>query len=256
VLSRDFKSRLVRRAAKANVFLPDALADGLISYYELLTRWNRKINLTSIENEDAAIDRLLLEPLVAARYLPTESARVIDIGSGGGSPAIPLKLSAARIHITMVEAKARKSAFLREAVRHLELQRARVETSRYEELLARPELHEASDVVTMRAVRVEARVLTTLQAFLSVGGVVMLFRGPGQDDLSGVPVPPLEWTGTYPLVEGIQSRLTILTKHAIGRGRVPRGTSQPGDGEPQGGREPQSGREKGKGKRERKREIG
>jgi hypothetical protein len=38
-------------------------ADGLISYYELLTRWNRKINLTSIEGEDAAIDRLLLEPL-------------------------------------------------------------------------------------------------------------------------------------------------------------------------------------------------
>jgi 16S rRNA (guanine527-N7)-methyltransferase len=196
----------------------------LISYYDLLTKWNRKINLTSIDNEDAAIDRLLLEPLLAARHLPSSAARVIDIGSGGGSPAIPMKLSAPGLQLTMVEGKARKSAFLREAIRHLELQRARVETTRYEELLARPELHEASDVVSMRAVRVEARVLTSLQAFLSVGGIVMLFRGPGQDDMAHPLVPPLEWTGTYPLVDGIQSRLTILTKRPVGRARVPRGT--------------------------------
>ena len=80
--------------------------------------------------------------------------------------------------LTMVEAKARKSAFLREAIRHLELTDTVVENARYEELLARPELHEAQHVVSLRAVRIEARVLTSLQAFVAPSGVITLFRGP------------------------------------------------------------------------------
>jgi 16S rRNA (guanine527-N7)-methyltransferase len=214
VRSRDLAGRLARRAAKSNVFVPETLADRLVVYYELLSRWNRKINLTSIENLDEALDRLLLEPLVAARYLPA-AARLIDIGSGGGSPAIPFKLAVPGLHLTMVEVKARKSAFLREAIRHLNLDNTQVETARYEELLVRPELHEACDVVSLRAVRTEARVLTSLQAFLRVGGVLMLFRGPSGPD-APVVVPPLEFTGTYPLVEPLQSRLTILTKRRVG----------------------------------------
>lgn len=214
--TRDFQRRLARRAAKANIFLPEALAERLTAYHELLTRWNRKINLTAIENPDEAIDRLFLEPLIAAKYLPSPRVRVIDIGSGGGSPAIPLKLASPEIQLTMVEGKARKSAFLREAVRHLSLDRTNVETSRFEELLARPELHEASNVVSLRAVRAEARVLTSLQAFLAPGGILMWFRGPGGPAVPGTIVPPLEWTATYALVEVLQSRLTVLTKRRVG----------------------------------------
>jgi 16S rRNA (guanine527-N7)-methyltransferase len=213
---RDFQSRLARRAAKSNVFLPGGAAERLAAYYELLSRWNRKINLTAIENADEAIDRLLLEPLIAVRYLPSPRVRLMDIGSGGGSPAIPLKLASPGIQLTMVEVKARKSAFLREAVRHLSLDRTTVETSRFEELLARPELHEAHDVVSIRAVRAEARVLTSLQAFLAPGGILMWFRGPGGPTIPSTIVPPLEWTATYPLVEVLQSRLTVLTKRRVG----------------------------------------
>jgi len=215
VRPHDVRSRLVRRATKNNIFIGDSLADRLAAYYELLARWNRKINLTSLENLDEAIDRLLLEPLVASRFLPGSAGLLMDVGSGGGSPAIPFKLAVPRLKLTMVEAKARKSAFLREAVRHLGLESTQVETARFEELLARPELHEAHDVVSIRAVRTEARVLTTLQAFLSPGGVVLLFRGPSGPHVPAALVPPLEWTATHPLVESLQSRLTILTKRQI-----------------------------------------
>lgn len=211
----DVRSRLVRRAARANIFIGDPLADRLAAYYELLSRWNRKINLTSIENLDEAIDRLMLEPLIASRYLPSSAHLLMDVGSGGGSPAIPFKLAVPRLRLTMVEAKARKSAFLREAVRHLGLENAQVETARYEELLARPELHEAHDVISLRAIRTEARVLTSLQAFLAPAGIVMLFRGPGGPAVPAALVPPLEWTATHPLVESLQSRLTVLTKRRI-----------------------------------------
>jgi 16S rRNA (guanine527-N7)-methyltransferase len=215
VRPHDVRSRLVRRAAKNNLFISDALAQRLASYYELLARWNRKINLTSIENLDEAVDRLMLEPLAAARALPASATLLMDVGSGGGSPAIPFKLAVPRLKLTMVEAKARKSAFLREAIRHLELTDTVVENARYEELLARPELHEAQHVVSLRAVRIEARILTSLQAFVAPGGVIMLFRGPEGPQIPTSLVPPLEWTSTTPLLESLQSRLTLLTKRQI-----------------------------------------
>lgn len=215
--SRDFRTRLLRRAGRTNVFLSDTLASQLTAYYELLIRWNRKINLTSIENPDEAVDRLLLEPVIAARQIPAVPGRLMDIGSGGGSPAIPLALACPFLQLTMVEVKARKSAFLREAVRELALPRAVVEAARYEELLARPELHETSSVLSLRAVRVETRTLTSLQAFLAVGGLMLLFRGPRAMEASESVVPPLAHAGTFPLVESLQSRLTVLRKMGIGR---------------------------------------
>lgn len=208
---RDLRTRLGRRAAKSGVFLPDDLADRLITYYELLAHWNRKINLTALDDPDQAIDRLLLEPILAARYLPVPDVAIMDVGSGGGSPAIPLKLAAPLARLTMVEVKARKSAFLREAIRTLELTQTTVETSRYEELLARPELHESFGVLTLRAVRVELRSLMTLQAFLKPGGAMFMFRGPG-GPVEPNSLPTLRWAGTHALVDSLQSRLTILQK--------------------------------------------
>jgi 16S rRNA (guanine527-N7)-methyltransferase len=216
VASRDFSSRLTRRASRAGVFLNDELASKLDTFYSLLSRWNHKINLTSLENSDEAIDRLILEPLVAARHVSSSAQRLMDVGSGGGSPAIPLKLAVPRLHLTMVEVKARKSAFLREAVRQLELNDAVVEAARVEELLTRADLHEAFDVLSMRAVRVEKKMLHTLQAFLRGGGDIMLFRGPSGPAEPAVVVPPLVFRETYPLVDTLQSRLTLLSKRSVG----------------------------------------
>lgn len=220
---RDFATRLTRRANRSGLFLNDELVAKLDAFFSLLTRWNRKINLTALSETDEAIDRLILEPLLAARYVPGSAKRFMDIGSGGGSPAIPLKLAIPRLHLTMVEAKTRKSAFLREAARQLELPDTDVETTRVEELLARPQLHEAFDMITTRAVRIEVRMLNTVQAFLKPGGHVLLFRGP-HGPAEPLVVPPLQLVETYPLVETLQSRGTLLQKRSVGS-FVPRGTS-------------------------------
>lgn len=222
---RDLKTRLSRRASKSGVFLPGDLADRLLAFYDLLSRWNRKINLTALEDPDAAIDRLLLEPVVAARHILPGTKSLMDIGSGGGSPAIPMKLAAPALNLTMVEVKARKSAFLREAIRHLVLSGATVETSRYEELLVKPQMHESFDLLSLRAVRVEPRILTGLQAFVRPGGHLFLFRGPGGPEAPAAALPPLEWVATHPLLEGLQSRLTVLRKLPVGANpNVSRGT--------------------------------
>ena len=174
----SIREKLVKRAVKAGVSLNGSVADSLTAYFELLRRWNRKISLTALPVEvagDEAIDRLLIEPVIASQYLPPSTTRVLDIGTGGGSPAIPMRLASAKMSLRMVESKTRKAAFLREVVRTLELADAEVDAVRFEELLARPSLHDASDVVTLRAVRVERKTLAEVQSFLRPGGQVFLF---------------------------------------------------------------------------------
>jgi 16S rRNA G527 N7-methylase RsmG len=89
-----------------------------------------------------------------------------------------------------------------------------VEGCRYEDLLAaaRADLHEAADVITVRAVRVSGTVLGNLQRLVRVGGSVFLFRGPTEGDVPDDLRPPLGWAGTYPLVESLGSRLVVLAK--------------------------------------------
>ena len=208
---------LERRAKKAGVTLSPELAAGLLTYFDLLTRWNARINLTSLGS--AAVDRLLVEPLVAAKQIPSDAEKALDIGSGNGSPAIPLKLARPRLSLTMVESKTRKAAFLREVVRTLNLDDVGVETARFEELLPRPDLHETMSLVTVRAVRIEKSMLARIQAFLRPGGRILLFRGPSGPDVPAAISPPLVWRETVPLVEALQSRLVVLEKRTVGRGR-------------------------------------
>jgi 16S rRNA (guanine527-N7)-methyltransferase len=190
--------------------MPAVLAHKLIAYYELLQRWNRKINLTALSNPDEAIDRLLLEPVAAAAALP-HSPRLIDLGTGSGSPAIPLALALSAPVLVMVESRSRKAAFLREAARELGLNGI-VENARFEEVALRPEYRQAMDVVSVRAVRIDSLALEAAAAFLSAGGRIALF-----ENLTAAPPTlsaGLTQIATVPLLRN--SRLTVLQ-----RGDVP-----------------------------------
>ena len=176
--SDEFQARLSRRAGEAMVALSVDLAGRLEAYYQVLASWNRKINLTSLDLDvldSAAIDRLFIEPLVAAGYANAQSS-VIDVGTGGGSPAIPFALAISATNLVMVESRARKSVFLREAVRAVELSNACVETGRFESLIGRPDLVEAHDILTIRAVRLDSEALSQLQSFVKTQGVLFLFQ--------------------------------------------------------------------------------
>jgi 16S rRNA (guanine527-N7)-methyltransferase len=218
VSSREFQDRLSRRARRAGLVLPPDLGTKLEVYFRLLATWNGKMNLTGLDlSEPAAIDRLLIEPLIAAKHASNGVTRMIDIGSGGGSPAIPLALAIHRPGLLLVEAKTRKSVFLREALRALEMTDAEVVTSRFEELLTRPALHEAHELLTLRAVRVETSVLMNVQAFVKPGGDLFLFRAASGAGSPGSLVPPLSWKATFPLLESQGSRLVVLEKRPDSR---------------------------------------
>jgi len=207
---------LARRARRAGLTISALLAGRLETYYRLLATWNKKINLSGIDLSEPtpeALDRLLIEPLVAAKQVQSGTTRMMDIGSGGGAPAIPFALAVPGLRLLMVESKIRKSVFLKEAVRALEMN-ADVLPSRFEALLSRPELHETHDLLTIRAVRVESRILMSLQAFVKPGGHIFLFRSSSGDAPESL-TPPLNWIATFPLVEPLQSRLVVLQKRQV-----------------------------------------
>jgi 16S rRNA (guanine527-N7)-methyltransferase len=187
--------RLRSRAKSHGLTVPPPVEAKLVAYFDLLARWNAKINLTALTDGDAAIDRLLLEPLAAAPALP-RYPDLIDLGSGGGSPAIPLALALDARRLVMVESKGRKAAFLREASRSLQLT-AVVENDRFESVAAHGTYAGQMDIVSIRAVRPDLSALAIAKALLKPGGMVALFApkpaSPPElpDDLRVVQVSPL-----------------------------------------------------------------
>ncbi len=199
---RDLLARIHRRAVRCGVTVSRDLADGLAAYLSLLARWNLKINLTGLTvdpPDDEAVDRLLMEPVAAAKFLKPDDRVVIDIGSGGGSPAIPLWLTQSSMRLVMIESKVRKSAFLREVVRQLDMADVEVENRRFEELLSRPSMHSCADLITLRAVRVERGVFRAAHAFAKPGGRLWLFRAATSSRSDVEPIPELRLLSVEPL---------------------------------------------------------
>src|SRR6202047_383804 len=103
-------------------------------YMKLLLTWNEKINLTAIRDPLEILYRHFCESMFAAVAVPLRRGRLADVGSGGGFPGLPLKIIRDELDIFLVESNTRKATFLAESIRELELERARVIVSRYEEL--------------------------------------------------------------------------------------------------------------------------
>lgn len=168
----EFESKLRLQAESAGLVLTSdfVLRAGL--FYDLLRKWNKATNLTALHLDGYSahsLDRLFIEPLIAAELLPIDAALAcVDVGSGGGSPAIPLAIARPLIRMLMVESVAKKAAFLREAVRIVELKSAEVRTGRLEEIA--PERRHTVDLALVRGVRVDRALSSALRQMLAPGG--------------------------------------------------------------------------------------
>jgi 16S rRNA (guanine527-N7)-methyltransferase len=171
-----FSERLAYRCLNAGIEIPPSAVAPLERYFSLLAKWNATINLTAlvlVPPSDEAIDRLIVEPLAAIPYLPFEWTSWFDLGSGGGSPALPLRIVRQNDALILVEAKTRKAAFLREAVRSLGLAQVTVENTRFEMIAeARRGI---AQLVTVRAVRTDVHLAKAASGLLAARGRLLVF---------------------------------------------------------------------------------
>jgi 16S rRNA (guanine527-N7)-methyltransferase len=165
------------------VELPDEVVRRVAEYFGLLAHWNRRVNLTGFDLDswtEAAVDRLLIEPLWAASRLLDKPRTLLDVGSGGGSPGIPFAIGLQQDPLVLlVEARSRKATFLREALRVVGLPGG-VAAIKFEELAHGANGSDRFDMATMRAVRPDQSIWDTLSSALQPSGRVVWFHGPAQ----------------------------------------------------------------------------
>ena len=146
--------------------------NGLSSYYELLLKWNNKLHLVAPCTPEEFATRHLLESLFLLSQLP-KSARLADVGSGGGLPIVPCLIVRDDLRVTAIESSQRKAVFLREAVRVTNSREpAQVLTARFEEIEA-PEV----DFVSCRALDKFEKMLPALLDWAPNGSELLLFTG-------------------------------------------------------------------------------
>ncbi len=158
--------------------LAAAAYEQFAAYLNLLYRWNQRINLTAVRDPRQMAALHVGESVRCAQLLPEEARAVLDFGSGAGLPGIPIQIARPEMAVTLAESQIKKAAFLREAVRALNLAQTTVHAGRANELSncsTWNNLKGGFDVVTLRAVdRMDRALLDASHCLRTSGRLVVL----------------------------------------------------------------------------------
>jgi 16S rRNA (guanine527-N7)-methyltransferase len=148
-------------------------------FLDLLFEANAKFNLTAIKDRAIAWETLIEESLDLLPFLAAlpGKARVVDIGSGGGVPALPLAIARQDLEFTLIDATGKKARYLEETAGTLGLRNVRVLNGRSEEFAHERRLRESFDVVTARAVGEVRELVELALPLLKVGGCLLAPKG-------------------------------------------------------------------------------
>jgi 16S rRNA (guanine527-N7)-methyltransferase len=145
-------------------------------YLDLLLEANQTMNLTRITDRAKAEVLHIDDSLTLLPHLPAGKIRIADVGSGGGSPGIPLAIARPDAMVTCIEATKKKAVFLQKAVAELALQNVRILPHRAEDV-GRGDLRQSFDVAVARAVGTMVWVAEWLLPLVKTGGKVLAMKG-------------------------------------------------------------------------------
>jgi 16S rRNA (guanine527-N7)-methyltransferase len=191
-------------AAANSTSLDDQILTQFTTYLTLLQKWNAKTNLTAIRDEDGILSRHFLESILCARALPSGIHSLLDFGSGAGFPGLPIAILRPDIQVTLAESQHKKAAFLREAVRALNL-KTQVHAARAQELGIA--LKTTFDCITLRAVDNPQAALNAAIPLLNPQGWLALLTTQQSSETQSLPT--LHWQPPHPLPPGT-NRVLLL----------------------------------------------
>ena len=163
--------QLAAGIAALGLTLPAGAEAKLLAYLALLDKWNRVYNLTAVRDAERMVSHHLLDSLAAVPYFQGET--VLDVGSGGGLPGVPLAIARPDLRVTLIDSIAKKTAFLLQAKAELGLSNLHVVTGRVEDF--RPEA--GFDVITSRAFSDLREFVTLTRHLLGTGGRWLAMKG-------------------------------------------------------------------------------
>ena len=188
--------------------LDSLLASRFEDYLSLILRWNTRVNLTAIRDEEGILSRHFVESIACARALPHSIATMLDFGSGAGFPGIPIALCRPEISVTLAESQGKKAAFLHEALRVLGIP-AKIHTGRAETLATK------FDCVTLRAVdRMGLAVQAASQLLCPGGWLALMSTNSELERLKAAAGAQFSWARVIAL-PGSQERVLALGERAL-----------------------------------------
>ncbi|MGB8259619.1 MAG: 16S rRNA (guanine(527)-N(7))-methyltransferase RsmG [Terracidiphilus sp.] len=183
--------------------LAEEVASRFAAYLALLVRWNARMNLTAVRDEEGILARHFVESIACARALPPGLGSVLDFGSGAGFPGIPIALCRPELKVTLAESQGKKAAFLNEAVRTLGL-RAEVHSGRAETLAA------GYDCVVLRAVDRMLDALRSASRLVSPGGLLAPMTTADElERIEAAAGAEFSWLAPVPLPGGARRVLAL-----------------------------------------------
>lgn len=179
MIPAEFKDYLEQTFLKNNLshYLTPKLCEQFYQLSVQMMQTGAVMNLTALRDEKQIITRHFADCLLAAPYLPEGPCRLLDVGSGSGMPALPFALVRPDISVTALDSTAKKTAYIAQAARNLELSNLQVLTGRAEELGTDPAYRETFDVVCARAVAELRILLEWCIPFLKTGGIFIALKG-------------------------------------------------------------------------------
>ncbi|WP_409227352.1 16S rRNA (guanine(527)-N(7))-methyltransferase RsmG [Gudongella sp. SC589] len=175
--------RLKRISGEMGVELTEEMLQNFSVYKEMLKEWNEKINITTI-TEDEEIDKKhfmdSLSPALTGLFDGEE--KVIDVGTGGGFPGLPLKIRNRKLKVTLLDSLNKRIVFLGQVIERLGLREIEAVHGRAEELGLKAEYRESYDVCVSRAVASLDTLSEYCMPFVKVGGYFISMKGPEVDD--------------------------------------------------------------------------
>ena len=210
-----FRDRLLEQAGPLGQNLSEKEIAAFEAHFRLLQEWGRGMNLTGLKDEGTIIRRHFLEPLAVADLLE-DGGRLLDLGSGNGFPAIPLKVVRPGLDLVLVESSEKKSAFLWAVLRRIAAQGARVETRRVRQVGDLADLLPCR-YLTLRAVRARDVLKGNGGSILSPGGRALFFVAPDEaESLRERPIAGLRLLERRALPSGSRSVVAILGSAGTG----------------------------------------
>ena len=174
VLDKEqWRQHLRRGAGKLGIELDDGQIDLLEAFVRELLAANERLNLTRIVDPEEMADKLLLDSIYPGRFLEGEG-RVLDLGTGGGFPGIPLKIVCPEMRLTLIDGKRKKINFVKYVIRQLGLEGIAARQVRVEALAGEGERF---GCVITRAVASLADLVGMAFPVLEPGGVVVAMKG-------------------------------------------------------------------------------
>lgn len=155
----------------------------LLLFCDTLLEKNRQFNLTAIRKKQDVYEKHFADSLMGKSYF-MPGLKILEVGSGGGFPSVPLKIASRELDFTLLEATGKKCLFLQEIKKLFGFDKFEVVNARAEEY-AKTSARESFDIVTARAVA-ELSVLCELcLPFLKVGGKAVFYKQKSEEELSG-----------------------------------------------------------------------